>query len=51
MKCGRMRSCLLRNVVFLTLCYLSAVSLTVLDDFIGIRLEVLRNDYLLVLRK
>ena len=34
-----MRSCFLRNFVFFhTLCHLSAVSLTVLDYIIGIRL-------------
>ena len=51
MRCGRMRSCFLRNFCFFhTLCYLSDVSLTVLDCLIGIRLEALINDYVLVLR-
>ena len=45
-----MRSCFPRNFVFHTLCYLPTVSLTVLDYLLGIRLEVLRNDYLLMLR-
>ena len=34
---------------FHTLCYLSAVSLTALDYIIGIRLDALKNYYVLVL--
>ena len=45
-----MRSSFLRVFVFHTLCYLSAAFLAVLDHTIGLRLETLKNDYLLVLR-
>ena len=45
-----MRSCFLRDFVFHTMCYLYAASLTVVDHIIGLRLETLKNDYLLVLR-
>ena len=45
-----MKSSSLRKVCFFhTLCYLSAVSLKVLDHIVGIRLEALKNDYVLVL--
>ena len=49
LRCGHMRSCSLRNLVFHTLCYLSVVSLTVIDHLISIRLEALPNYYVLVL--
>ena len=37
-------------ILFFTHCATDLLSLTVLDYSIGIRLDVLRNDYLLVLR-
>ena len=43
-----MRSCFLRKFVFHALCYLFTVSLTVLGRIIGIRLETLKDDYVLV---
>ena len=42
--------CFPRNFVFHTLCYLSVVSLTVLDHLIGIRLGSAPNYHVLVLR-
>ena len=48
-RCGRMKFCFPRNFVFHTLCYLSVVSLTVVDHPIGIRLEALQIYYVLVL--
>ena len=44
-----MRSCFLRKFVFDALCYLSTVSLTIPVHVIGLRLEALKDDYLLVL--
>ena len=43
------RSCFHRNFVFHALCYLPAFSVTVLDKMIGIRLDALKNYYVLVL--
>ena len=45
-----MNSCFLRNFVFHTLCYLFAASSTVVDHVIGLRMEALKHDYILVLR-